>query len=85
MPQVQRGTKGQIARERRNKAARELSRKLGKAATAKPAAGPPTYRRPDGSTYQQYGGPKSRQDVLVPDTSKIVKAMGKFGRLPRPY
>ena len=33
---------------------------------AKPASsGWGTYRRPDGSTYRQYGGPKSAQDVEV--------------------
>ena len=27
--------------------------------------GEKTYRKPDGSTYKQYGGPRSRQDVEV--------------------
>lgn len=41
----------------------------------KPAGTTETYRRPDGSTYKQYGGPKSAQDVLVPkNTINITKA-----------
>lgn len=32
-------------------------------------AGKKKYRRPDGSTYEQYGGPKSRRDVVVESES----------------
>jgi hypothetical protein len=42
-------------------------------------SGKKKYRRPDGSTYEQYGGPKSAQDVLVkePEAKPEAKPKGK--------
>jgi len=36
----------------------------------KSSSGAKTYRKPDGSTYSQYGGPRSRQDVEVTTAPK---------------
>jgi hypothetical protein len=39
------------------------------------------YRRPDGSTYRQYAGPKSAQDVEVPEETKPTPAPKPSGKV----
>lgn len=42
-------------------------------------SGTKKYRRPDGSTYTQYGGPKSAQDVEVKDDAPAAAPTPKPG------
>ena len=58
------------------------NRKRPEAAEKPKASGSKTYRKPDGSTYKQYGGPRSAQDVEVEGPAK--KPAPKPGPTPKP-
>ena len=58
------------------------NRKKPEAAEKPKASGSKTYRKPDGSTYKQYGGPRSAQDVEVEGPAK--KPAPKPGPTPKP-
>ena len=58
------------------------NRKKPEAAEKPKASGSKTYRKPDGSTYKQYGGPRSAQDVEV--TGPAPKPTPKPSPTPDP-